>query len=69
VVLGTISDTSEGTANFKTAKELLDSMKKPVKVSHLAESLLVGNVVHSRKADFSMPKLIDYSCVFVDICQ
>ena len=28
-----ISGTPEGTANFKTAKKLLDTMKKPVRVS------------------------------------
>ena len=30
-----ISDTSEGTRNFKTVKALLDTMKKPGKASHL----------------------------------
>jgi len=38
VVLCTISDASEGTVDFRTVKELRESMKKPVKVSLKAGS-------------------------------
>lgn len=44
--------------NIKTGKALRDAMKKPVKASLEAGSLLADNVVHCRKADFSVPKLI-----------